>query len=687
MKNEKGYTLISTIVYLLVATVIIALVVTISAGAIKTFRVAKNKDSQIAEINKINMYMLTEMNNPDNKIDTISSDGTYIAFSQGSAYTFKDNILYKDTYKVAEGIGISDGNKFFSVDQQNGKVVLTVNMQIDGKEEQDKYAFRGLATVDNEITPFDSINGVNRPGLETGMIPIYYDGTTWRKADIKNTNNEWYDYSTTAKKYANICTVSDATNAVKGYRTAPVDTGIPVGDMTTMFVWIPRYAYSINAGGYRADNTGTETEAQTNANPNKKIDVTFLVGTTDDDMNGVSYAKDYNADTITVGHATPKIVHPGFTFGNKELAGIWVGKFEVSGTVLVAGKLQYVGNGDGTTDTQLYAPNASTYVQILPNAISWGCITIGESEYQAMKMGTNSTYYGWNNVNTHLMKNSEWGVAAYLAYSQYGQVPEMNATGKDNTSLWISYNIYTGAGPQASGNETQYTTYSYATNGYYTNLGQLASTTGNIYGLYDMSGGSWEYVAGYLDNKSAYLDTGGSSTSDTNVSYFENNEVKPDYSAYWDKYAVGQEERDGATSASIITSGGNKTQDQLWTWTPTATSYAWNDARKRLTDATFNNMKANKGIGVNEVSDSYFSYLIGKGKGNQYAWGWFKTLTEASSSTTASSYGGAWNTDQIEIGHAVYSFIGRGRWCRKSQYCWSARLWWFYIWRKLLVCV
>ncbi len=59
---------------------------------------------------------------------------------------------------------------------------------------------------------------------------------------------------------------------------------------------------------------------------------------------------------------------------------------------------------------------------------------------------------------------------------------------------------------------------------YNTETGYLASTTGNITGIYDMSGGSWEYVAGYLDGT-----VGSSGLSLT--------EIRNTYSKYIDVYA------------------------------------------------------------------------------------------------------------------------------------------------------
>jgi hypothetical protein len=87
-----------------------------------------------------------------------------------------------------------------------------------------------------------------------------------------------------------------------------------------------------------------------------------------------------------------------------------------------------------------------------------------------------------NNIDTHMMKNTEWGAVAYLAQSTYGKNAEIT-TNNDS-------NYYTGGG---SGNA------------YVTNIGQ--STTGNIYGIYDMSGGAYEYVMGNLNSieKSAGL--------------------------------------------------------------------------------------------------------------------------------------------------------------------------------------
>ena len=405
-------------------------------------------------------------------------------------------------------------------------VGVTINFAINGglfnraKEAVDrtKNAMEEEQALINEILDgtMNNSNGnngtpdeiANAPELKPGMIPVYYDAgeQVWKKADETNTDNNWYNYgygTNENKKWANVVLVSNAVNSIHGYRTAEIGTEIPMKDIEAFFVWIPRYAYSIT-DGYKTENSETVTETNSRT---PKIDVTFVEGTTNRDSNGITYETDYNAESIPAGGKTPKIVHPGFTFGTQELTGLWMGKFEISGKTSFG---EYVGNGTHGVNAQENAPDGTTHIQIKPGATSWRYIKIGDLQYRSSGMSNDTANYGLTNttVDTHLIKNSEWGAAAYLSYSKYGQVPQINGAGKLGTPGHL-YDLTTGAGPVANGDETRYETYTEGTHGYNTTLGKLASTTGNVYGIYDMSGGAWEYTAGYLDNGHAYIDTYG----------------------------------------------------------------------------------------------------------------------------------------------------------------------------------
>ena len=104
-----------------------------------------------------------------------------------------------------------------------------------------------------------------------------------------------------------------------------------------------------------------------------------------------------------------------------------------------------------------------------------------------------------NKVDPHLMKNTEWGAVAYLSQNTtYGKGSEVWI---NNSSDYITGN----AGSSVSASSA-----SGVTNAYNTSNGQNASTTGNVTGVYDMSGGAYEYVAAYVNNGHSSLTTYGS---------------------------------------------------------------------------------------------------------------------------------------------------------------------------------
>ncbi len=143
--------------------------------------------------------------------------------------------------------------------------------------------------------------------------------------------------------------------------------------------------------------------------------------------------------------------------GIKKYLGIWVAKFEAS-------------------------EEESGGVNFLPGVSSLRNLNIGD-------MYTRSEDYN-TKLNSHMVKNSEWGAVAYLSYSNYG------IGSKDKISINNSKDYYTGGS-----NDTK-TIYS-------TNVNQ--STTGNEYGVFDMKGCCSEYVAAYVNNGNSKIRSNGKS--------------------------------------------------------------------------------------------------------------------------------------------------------------------------------
>lgn len=109
--------------------------------------------------------------------------------------------------------------------------------------------------------------------------------------------------------------------------------------------------------------------------------------------------------------------------------------------------------------------------------------------------------------NIHMSKNDEWGAVAYLSQSKYGKYGNISYTGVEKqVRINNCSNYITGIG--ANSQNAGETTATCTTNTYDTANGQAASTTGNITGIYDMSGGTWEYAMGVLADPSGKARSG-----------------------------------------------------------------------------------------------------------------------------------------------------------------------------------
>ena len=71
-------------------------------------------------------------------------------------------------------------------------------------------------------------------------------------------------------------------------------------------------------------------------------------------------------------------------------------------------------------------------------------------------------------------------------------------------------------------------------------------------------------------------------------------------------------------------------------------------------------MASHKGIGVNEVTDE-FSYYGAYNNGTTNTWNWFTTVDQPANREV--TYGRAWDSDYVLIGHAARPFVLRGGGC------------------------
>ncbi len=260
-------------------------------------------------------------------------------------------------------------------------VLETPFKNVNGQEID--YSSKVKATYEAEYNSFkyelvgenecqELIQYVSRPQLSENMIPVIFDNqkNIWVKADK---NSKWYNYLD--KKWANAVLVNEIKQTENSksrdeYLNAPVGTPILEQDIIAQFVWIPRFRYQLFE-----------------SNTQKPINIVFE-----------------NSSTQKSTGTNPKqwLTHPAFTYNNQELSGIWVGKYE--------------------------STNQNNNI-IIKNQTPWTNIDYVDANKKIIEMTNESNIYGLKNVNTHMIRNSEWGAITYLTNSIYGNQNNNSSTG------------------------------------------------------------------------------------------------------------------------------------------------------------------------------------------------------------------------------------------------------------------
>ncbi len=341
------------------------------------------------------------------------------------------------------------------------------------------------------------------PELAQGMIPVKFDDSG--NIVVADTSSKWYDYE--AHEWANAVLVNCADSNIKSkyfdsnnkVLASAVGKTISMDEIMQMYVYIPRYKYQL----FNAED-GTSVE--------QAINITFESKTT------AKSTGTKNGEWLT---------HPAFTFGDKELAGIWVGKFETS--------------------------NTSSLPKIVPNVSSLRdmCVSVQFNTSRLMTTTLASRYGTSTNDDSHMMKNMEWGAVAYLSSSIYGRYTNASTCIESGCEVWINNNekYTTGcAGSSVSADRAS------TCNAWNTVTGVNASTTGNIYGIYDMSGGAGEYVMGNYNDTIGYAGFGYAGFISMPEAKYYDNYTGTDSKSDFTKYHLGDATKETLKTKSI---GGN----------------------------------------------------------------------------------------------------------------------------------
>ena len=312
----------------------------------------------------------------------------------------------------------------------------------------------------------------------SGKIKIANIEANWTVADSTNSNDDWYAYKDNSgtKAQVNVPKLADGMTAIKYSTDSDLTAGSKWANAMTkdgsMWVWIPRYAYKITYKSSNKSEGGTIEIAFLKDTTNEFLDNT-IQGEIKTNISDVTYTTNENGTKSQ----DQWLVEPAFTLGAESIKGFWFAKFEASNT------------------NDLATNNPDLTLQIKPNVTSWRSMTSLNMFTACQNLTSDSKYSTYFNskdkIDTHMTKNVEWGAVAYLAHSKYG----LNG---DEIGINTNSRYKTGIGNNGG-------------SAYNTDVGKISSTTKNVYGIYDMSGGAYEYVAacytGYTNELTANTDT------------------------------------------------------------------------------------------------------------------------------------------------------------------------------------
>ena len=296
---------------------------------------------------------------------------------------------------------------------------------------------------------------------------------------------------------------------LESYQSAEVGTEIAYDKINAFFVWIPKYKYYVVSS---KGNTSYERLINVTFTGRDDISNEGSVSCTESISNSENkhLYSEVCTDSVygTVQNNLSTYAHPSFL---EDETGFWIGKFANSNTQ------NYTIKAESSVSNSSNATTSYVRQMIAPNNI-YGFPQNADATYNS----TTWEYTGGNSdLDAHPITSMEWGAVAILANSKYGKSGNpMYST--DNIKSFTR--VYNNASATLTGRSTDYTTSSTSVNNtstgtvYYYDItdvtnttnsvnypvgykGAGASTTGTIYGVYDMAGGNYTTVMGVVMNE------------------------------------------------------------------------------------------------------------------------------------------------------------------------------------------
>ena len=105
MKNQKGITLTSLVIYVGAMIIILGVVSTIITQFYRNTTLMQANTDEIIEFNKFNTYFLKEVKLKGNALDSIDeTNKSYILFKSGNTFLFDNNKIYYNNIEICDNV-------------------------------------------------------------------------------------------------------------------------------------------------------------------------------------------------------------------------------------------------------------------------------------------------------------------------------------------------------------------------------------------------------------------------------------------------------------------------------------------------------------------------------------------------------------------------------------------------------
>lgn len=144
MKNEKGITISSLVIYIIVMIMVIGVMTRVSLMFYNNTENLNDNTKDIIEFNNFNNYFVKEIKIANNKIDTIAEDGTYILFNTGNSFSLKNNAIFYNDLEIAKNVKNINFKYYTNIDGIEQKDIITVNIEFNNYSKQINYRVESI---------------------------------------------------------------------------------------------------------------------------------------------------------------------------------------------------------------------------------------------------------------------------------------------------------------------------------------------------------------------------------------------------------------------------------------------------------------------------------------------------------------------------------------------------------------